>query len=517
MRVSEERLAPVNGIEIAYQEIGEPDGEPLVLVMGLGTQMNGWDLGFCELLADRGYRVVRFDNRDVGHSTWIDAPPPKTVAMLMGLPFGLAYKLDDMAADTAGLIEHLGLESAHVVGASQGGMIAQVLAYTWPQRVRSLGLIMTGAGRRVASLPRLRALGTLLARAPREREAFIDQVTKTFEVIGSPEYPPDRERLRQLIAESYDRGHNPAGAARQLHAVTAAPERTRRLLDVSAPTVVIHGAVPGPVDAATSGDFVYVKAVSQAGPVASGVTNVFCPPGTRTTGVGASMSESNGNNAWVNGIFPLDASASDEDTDGDDGASAQGWNASGTKKSLTVYAICSQGLDVGDLTYNREDSVLSSPTTGAGFFVMCAGPDQEVTGGGGGTTANPYDHVSITSPNLDHFSYGFVGTNPNGRTLTGVAICLPALNRSITIAEKTVEVRPFSIGAVKVSCPAGTKVSGGGVGPGSLRVIVSSRPFDGPDADSVTDDGWATKVRNPDDEKRNSTVKAVCAGPIPGT
>ena len=100
----------MNGIEIAYQEIGDPDGEPMLLVMGLGTQMIAWDDGFCELLAEAGLRVIRFDNRDVGHSTWIDAPAPDTVAMLLGLTAGLAYTLDDMADDTAGLIEHLGLD-----------------------------------------------------------------------------------------------------------------------------------------------------------------------------------------------------------------------------------------------------------------------------------------------------------------------------------------------------------------------------------------------------------------------
>ena len=241
MRVTQERIAPVNGIEIAYQEIGEPDGEAMVMVMGLGTQMTAWDLGFCELLANEGYRVIRFDNRDIGHSTWLDGAPVNPIGMLLGLPFGLAYTLDDMAADTAGLIEHLGLEDAHLVGASQGGMIAQLVAINHPERVRSLGLLMTGAGKRIASVPRLRALGALLARPPRGREAFIDQVTKTFEVIGSPGYPRDHERLRALIAESYDRGHNPAGSARQLHAVTAAPERTGRLRSVRAPTVVIHG------------------------------------------------------------------------------------------------------------------------------------------------------------------------------------------------------------------------------------------------------------------------------------
>ena len=241
MLIGEERLAPVNGIEIAYQEIGEPDGEPMLLIMGLGTQMIHWDLGFCELLAEAGFRVIRFDNRDVGHSTSVDSPPPGRAAMLLGLRHGLAYTLEQMGGDTAGLIGHLGLDSAHVVGASQGGMIAQALAYSHPQRARSLGLIMTGAGKRIASVPRLRALGALLASPPRDREGYIERVVSTFRVIGSPAYPGDEERLRALAAEGYDRGHNPAGVARQLHAITAAGDRTRRLRSVRVPTVVIHG------------------------------------------------------------------------------------------------------------------------------------------------------------------------------------------------------------------------------------------------------------------------------------
>jgi pimeloyl-ACP methyl ester carboxylesterase len=241
MRIDEEQRAAVNGIELAYQELGEPDGEPIVLVMGLATQMIHWDLGFCELLAAEGFRVVRFDNRDIGHSTYIDRPVPRPPAMMLGLRRGLAYTLDDMADDVAGLIEHLGLESAHVVGASQGGMIAQVLGYRRPERVRSLDLIMTGSGKRVASVPRLRALGVLLSRPPRDRERYVEAVLKTFKVIGSPAYPPDERRLRELIGAGYDRGHNPAGAARQLHAVTASGDRSRKLREVRAPTVVIHG------------------------------------------------------------------------------------------------------------------------------------------------------------------------------------------------------------------------------------------------------------------------------------
>lgn len=241
MRIGDEQLAPVNGIELAYQEIGDPEGEPMVLIMGLGGQMVHWDLGFCELLADAGFRVIRFDNRDVGRSSWIDAPVPGRAAMLFGLRRGLAYTLRDMADDAAGLIEYLEIEPAHVVGVSQGGMIAQVLAYSRPELVRSLGLMMTGAGKRIASVPRLRALGILLARPPRDRDAFIDRVMRTFEVIGTPDQRRDDARLRELVAEGFDRGHNPAGVARQLHAITAAGDRSRRLRSIEAPTVVIHG------------------------------------------------------------------------------------------------------------------------------------------------------------------------------------------------------------------------------------------------------------------------------------
>jgi pimeloyl-ACP methyl ester carboxylesterase len=241
MRIGEERRAPVNGIELAYQELGDPDGEPMVLVMGLGTQMIHWPLGFCELLVERGFRLIRFDNRDIGHSTWIDAPVPSRTAMLLGLRRGLAYTLDDMADDLGGLIEHLEIGPAHVVGVSQGGMIAQVLGYRRPEVVRSLGLIMTGSGKRVASLPRLRALGTLMRELPNERDAYVNALMRTFKVIGSPDNSEDPEWLRTVLEEGFDRGNNPAGTARQLHAITASGDRTRRLAGVRAPTVVIHG------------------------------------------------------------------------------------------------------------------------------------------------------------------------------------------------------------------------------------------------------------------------------------
>ena len=202
--------------------MGDPAGEPMVLVMGLGTQMIHWEDGFCELLAARGLpddsvRQPRLRPLD----PCSNGKPPGRLAMLTGLPVGrVAYTLEDMADDAAGLIGALELDSAHVVGASMGGMIAQVLGYRRPDLVRSLGLIMTGSGKRVASLPRLRALGTLMREAPRDRERYADHIVKVFNAIGSPAFPGQEERIRGHALAAHDRGHHRAGVARQLHAIT---------------------------------------------------------------------------------------------------------------------------------------------------------------------------------------------------------------------------------------------------------------------------------------------------------
>ncbi len=243
-RLPRERFAEVDGVELCYEELGDPEGEPILLIMGLGTQLIHWHPGFCEELGGRGFRVIRFDNRDAGRSSQIDAPPPRTVPMLFGLPQGRAYRLHEMADDAVGLIEALGLDSSHMVGVSMGGMIAQVAAYRSPARVRTLTLIMSGSGKRTASVPRMRAFGTLLAKPARSREEFVETVTATFDVIGSPDYPMNSEReseFRATLAESWDRGHHPAGVARQLHAITSSGDRRKRLRGVRAPTLVIHG------------------------------------------------------------------------------------------------------------------------------------------------------------------------------------------------------------------------------------------------------------------------------------
>jgi pimeloyl-ACP methyl ester carboxylesterase len=238
----EERMAPANGIELAYQEMGEPDGEPLLLVMGLATQMIAWDEELCALLAERGFRVVRFDNRDIGRSTKItSAGVPSRLDMMIGRRASAPYLLRDMAGDTVGLMDHLGIDSAHLVGASMGGMISQTAAIEHPRRVRSLVSMMSTTGNRRVGTPSARSYGLLLAPPPHGRQAAIERAVRTFTVIGSPGYPFDEEHLRDLAGRSYDRGHSFAGVFRQLHAVTASGDRTRALAGVSAPTSVIHG------------------------------------------------------------------------------------------------------------------------------------------------------------------------------------------------------------------------------------------------------------------------------------
>jgi pimeloyl-ACP methyl ester carboxylesterase len=239
---SDEQLAPANGIELCYQEMGDPDGEPLLLVMGLATQMIAWDEGFCGMLAERGFRVVRFDNRDIGRSTRIKAVGvPGKLDMFLGRRGTAPYLLRDMAADTFGLMDYLGIDSAHMVGASMGGMIAQTTAIERPERVRSITSMMSTTGSRRVGHPSYRTFGLLLGKPPREREAAIERVVKTFKTIGSPGYPFEEERVRRIASRSFDRGHSEAGIARQLHAITASGDRTPGLRKLDLPALVIHG------------------------------------------------------------------------------------------------------------------------------------------------------------------------------------------------------------------------------------------------------------------------------------
>ncbi len=239
----EEKTAPANGIEIVYQEMGDPEGKPLLLVMGLATQMIAWNPDFCGLLADRGFRVVRFDNRDIGRSTKLKAAGlPSRLDMLTGRRATAPYLLADMARDTFGLMDHLEIESAHVAGVSMGGMIAQTMAINQPERVRSLTSIMSTTGSRWAAPPTLKALGVLFGGPPKGRDQVIERAVRTFQTIGSPAYPFEEDRVREIAAASYDRGHSAAGVARQLHAILASGDRTPALRNLTVPTAVLHGS-----------------------------------------------------------------------------------------------------------------------------------------------------------------------------------------------------------------------------------------------------------------------------------
>ena len=236
-----EQKAHVNGIEIAYETIGDPSNPPLLLVMGLSMQLIHWDLELCEQLAERGFWVIRFDNRDSGHSTQIDAPVPNLRRAMLGMRVEAPYRLSDMADDAFGLMDHLDIEAAHVVGASMGGMIAQTMAINRPERVLSLTSIMSTTGDRRAGLPKLRVFSVLMRRAPQDREGYIESFMRTFKLIGSPGFPFDEERGRELAAASYDRGHQSAGTGRQLAAILTSGDRTLRLRSLKLPATVIHG------------------------------------------------------------------------------------------------------------------------------------------------------------------------------------------------------------------------------------------------------------------------------------
>jgi len=238
--MSEER-AGVGAVELVYETIGDRSDPPLLLVMGLGMQLIHWDRELCELLAERGFHVIRFDNRDSGLSTKIEAPVPNVMRLMARLPTRVPYLLDDMATDTLGLLDQLGIERAHVVGASMGGMIAQTMAIREPRRVLSLGSMLSTTGDRRVGTPKLRVWSILMRKAPRDREAYIAYFARVFRMIGSPAYPQDDARVRERAAATYDRGHYPAGTARQLAAILASGSRTASLRELDVPTVVIHG------------------------------------------------------------------------------------------------------------------------------------------------------------------------------------------------------------------------------------------------------------------------------------
>lgn len=242
MEAPQERFCTVGDVELCYETFGDSERPALLLVMGLGTQMIAWHEDFCRTLADRGFFVIRYDNRDVGRSTHFDgAPTPSLRELLTRRPRRLAYTLADMAADGAGLLDELGTGAAHVVGASMGGMIAQLLAARHPDRVRSLVSIMSSTGSRWSGQPALRVYPYFMRRPPAGRDPYVEGTVRLFGLVGSPGFERDEPALRELAGLSYDRGVDAAGTARQLGAIIASGSRVADLRRITAPTLVVHG------------------------------------------------------------------------------------------------------------------------------------------------------------------------------------------------------------------------------------------------------------------------------------
>jgi pimeloyl-ACP methyl ester carboxylesterase len=241
-------MARTNGVELCYEIFGRPDAEPMLLIMGLGAQMILWDDEFCQQLASRGFRVIRFDNRDIGKSSKLTGSKPLRPLELLKLrflkiPIEAPYRLRDMAEDTVGLMDALGINSAHLVGASMGGMIAQEIAILFPQRVRSLVSIMSTTGNPKVPPPTREASAMLMAPPPTTREEFFARFAQTWKVLRVGHFPLDEAKDRERAERIFARGLNPAGVGRQLRAILASGSRKERLRAVKAPTLVIHGTV----------------------------------------------------------------------------------------------------------------------------------------------------------------------------------------------------------------------------------------------------------------------------------
>jgi pimeloyl-ACP methyl ester carboxylesterase len=233
-----------NGIDIEYEELGDPDGQPLLLIMGLGAQMIVWDDEFCAQLGERGFRVIRFDNRDVGLTTKFEVGRfsflEAMTKALSGQPVEAPYTLDDMADDAAALLDVLGIGKAHVVGASMGGMIAQTLAIQHPEKVLTLTSIMSTTGEPDVGQPTGEAMAVLMNRPTGSREEIIEFGVLTQRIIGSPDHF-DEARARARATATYDRAYYPIGFGRQLVAIVASGTRAERLREVDVPALVIHG------------------------------------------------------------------------------------------------------------------------------------------------------------------------------------------------------------------------------------------------------------------------------------
>jgi pimeloyl-ACP methyl ester carboxylesterase len=242
------QIARANGIELCYEIFGDAGAEPMLLIMGLGAQMIHWDDDFCRQLAARGFRVIRFDNRDIGKSSKLSGGKRLGALEMLKLrflkiPVDAPYRLRDMAEDTVGLMDALGIQSAHLVGASMGGMIAQEVAISFPRRVRSLTSIMSTTGDPKVPAPTREAMAVLMAPPPATKDEYFSRYAQTWKVLRVGSFPQDEALDRARAERTYERGLNPAGVGRQLRAIMASGSRKERLAAVKAPTLVIHGTV----------------------------------------------------------------------------------------------------------------------------------------------------------------------------------------------------------------------------------------------------------------------------------
>jgi pimeloyl-ACP methyl ester carboxylesterase len=237
-----------NGIALEVEDHGSPSGEPLVLIMGLGMQLVAWHPDFVAMLVARGFRVIRFDNRDIGLSQRFDKLGVPNLAIesikfALGMKVKAPYTVADMADDTAALLEAMGIASAHICGASMGGMIAQQLAVRHPKRVKSLTLIMTSSGSRKLPGPTLKVRSALISRPadPNNVQSVIEHYVKLYRLIGSPDYPAPEAYLQERLGMSVRRSYRPAGTARQMIAIAADGNRSLLLAQIRQPTQIIHG------------------------------------------------------------------------------------------------------------------------------------------------------------------------------------------------------------------------------------------------------------------------------------
>ena len=240
---------PDGDLDLYYEDMGDVDDPPVLLIMGLGAQLLLWRTGFCEKLVARGLRVIRYDNRDVGLSGKTEPPRstqplvPRLLRFWLGRPGRATYGLEDMADDAAAVLDHLGIETAHIVGASMGGMIAQVFAGRFAGRTRSLGIIFSSNNQRFLPPPAPQALLAILTGPPpgSPREVIIDNAVRVDRIIGSPRYRTTDEQVRADAAEGYDRSYYPWGVARHFDAILSSGSLVPYNRRTVAPTVVIHG------------------------------------------------------------------------------------------------------------------------------------------------------------------------------------------------------------------------------------------------------------------------------------